>query len=48
VRDGKGGKDALVSITGDCAKTLKRYLEVRAPLVINGRKPIFYTDFGGG
>ena len=29
------------------AKTLKRYLEVRAPLVTDGRKPLFYTDFGG-
>ena len=29
------------------AKTLKRYLEVRAPLVIDGRKTPFYTDFGG-
>lgn len=47
VRCGKGGKDALVFITDDCAKTLKRYLEVRAPLVIAGRKPLFYTDFGG-
>ena len=47
VRCGKGGKDALVLITVDCAKTLKQYLEVRAPLVIDGRKPLFYTDFGG-
>lgn len=47
VRNGKGGKDALVFITDDCAKTLRRYLEVRAPLVIDGRKPLFYTDFGG-
>lgn len=47
VRGGKGGKDALVFITGDCAKTLKRYLEVRPPLEIDGRKPLFYTDFGG-
>ncbi|HOT06212.1 MAG TPA: tyrosine-type recombinase/integrase [Methanotrichaceae archaeon] len=47
VRNGKGGKDAMVYITDDCAKTLRRYLEVRAPLVIDGRKPLFYTDFGG-
>jgi integrase/recombinase XerD len=43
----KGGKEAIVYITDDCAKTLRRYLEVRAPLVIDGRKPLFYTDFGG-
>lgn len=43
----RGGKDALVFITDDCAKTIRRYLEVRAPLVIGKRKPLFYTDFGG-
>ena len=32
VRGGKGGKDALVFITDDCAMTLRRYLEVRPPL----------------
>ncbi|MEM0498794.1 MAG: tyrosine-type recombinase/integrase, partial [Methanothrix sp.] len=44
--EGKGGKEAIVYITDDCAKTLRRYLEVRPPLVIDGRKPLFYTDFG--
>jgi integrase/recombinase XerD len=45
--EGKGGKEAMVYITDDCAKTLRRYLEVRAPIEIDGRKPLFYTDFGG-
>ncbi len=45
--EGKGGKEAIAYITDDCAKTLRRYLEVREPLEINGRKPLFYTDFGG-
>jgi len=45
--DGKGGKEAIVYITDECAKTLRRYLEVRPSLEINGRKPLFYTDFGG-
>jgi integrase/recombinase XerD len=47
VRGGKGGKDGLVFITDDCAKALRRYFEVRTPLTIDGRKPLFYTDFGG-
>jgi integrase/recombinase XerD len=47
VRGGKGGKDGLVYVSDDCAKTLKHYLEVRSPLEIDGRKPLFYTDFGG-
>jgi integrase/recombinase XerD len=45
--EGKGGKQAIVFITDDCAKTLKHYLEVRASLLIDGRQPLFYTDFGG-
>jgi integrase/recombinase XerD len=47
VHEGKGGKDGFAYFTDDCAKTLRRYLEVRAPLEIDGRKPLFYTDFGG-
>lgn len=45
--EGKGGKEAIVYITDECAKILRRYLEVRPSLEINGRKPLFYTDFGG-
>lgn len=45
--EGKGAKEAMVYITDDCAKTLRRYLEVRPPLEIGSRKPLFYTDFGG-
>ena len=47
VRGGKGGKDGLVFITDDCAKTLRHYLEARPPLEINKRKPLFFTDFSG-
>jgi len=45
--EGKGGKEAVAYITDDCAKTLRRYLEVRKPLEIDGRKPLFFTDYGG-
>lgn len=45
VRDGKMGKDGVVYLTEDCAKTLKRYLEIRPELEIKGRRPLFYTDF---
>jgi integrase/recombinase XerD len=44
---GKKRQGCLGYITDDCAKTLRRYLEVRAPINIDGRKPLFYTDFGG-
>ncbi|MCJ7442964.1 MAG: site-specific integrase [Methanotrichaceae archaeon] len=46
VREGKGGKEGLVYITNDCARTLKSYLKIRPQLKINGRFPLFYTDFG--
>lgn len=46
IREGKGGKDGIVLISEDCAAILKRYLEVRPPLEVNGCYPLFYTDFG--
>jgi len=46
VREGKGGKDGLVYISNECATILKRYLEVRPSLEIDGHIPLFYTDFG--
>lgn len=46
IREGKGGRDGIAYVSNDCAKTLKKYLEVRPPLDIEGRLPLFYTDFG--
>jgi integrase/recombinase XerD len=46
VRAGKGGRDGIAYISNDCNKTLKEYLEVRPPLEIDGRQPLFYTDYG--
>jgi integrase/recombinase XerD len=46
VREGKGGKDGIVPIKNECAINLKRYLAVRPPLEVDGRHPLFYTDFG--
>lgn len=46
VRNGKGGKDGIVLISDDCACALKKYLAMRPPLEINGRQPLFYTDYG--
>lgn len=43
---GKGGKDGFAFINNDCALVLKDYFEVRPPLEIDGRQPLFYTDFG--
>ena len=46
VREGKGGKDGIVFIRNECAATIKRYLSVRPVLEIDGRTPLFYTDYG--
>jgi integrase/recombinase XerD len=46
IREGKGGRDGVALINNDCAKTLKHYLDIRPLLKIEGRTPLFYTDFG--
>jgi integrase/recombinase XerD len=46
IREGKGGKDGIVMISPECVATLKRYLEVRPSLEVDGRFPLFYSDFG--
>lgn len=46
VREGKGGRDGIVFISNECSTTLRRYLEIRPPLEIDGHCPIFYTDYG--
>ena len=45
IRDGKGGKSALLPISPECAEVLKSYLEVRPPLMIDGTQYLFYTDW---
>ncbi len=46
VREGKGGKDGLVLLNDGCLQVLRQYLEVRPPLLLEGKQPLFYTDFG--
>jgi integrase/recombinase XerD len=45
VRNGKGGKDGIVCLTEDAIVTLKKYIGIREECEIEGKKPIFYTDF---
>jgi len=45
IRDGKGGKSALLPIPPECAEVLSRYLGVRPPLEIDGKQYLFYTDW---
>lgn len=46
IRDGKGGRSGVVPLSDECVAVLREYLKVRPPLEIEGRLPLFYTDFG--
>lgn len=46
INSGKGGKDGICFITNECASTLRRYLDAKPKLVIEGREPLFFTDYG--
>ena len=45
IREGKGGQDGIAYISDEAAKSLKEYLRVRPPLLIDGRRPLFYSDY---
>ena len=45
IRNGKGGKSALLPIPPECAEVLRSYLEVRPSLEIDGKQYLFYTDW---
>ena len=46
VREGKGGKDALIPIAPVCAEILRQYLAIRPTVVLgDGSVPFFPTDF---
>jgi integrase/recombinase XerD len=46
VRDGKGGKTAMVYISEDAAVTLHDYMAIRPELDLKRERPLFYTDYG--
>lgn len=43
---GKGGKEAICYISNEAAREIKRYIEARPEILIEGRRPLFITDFG--
>ena len=45
VREGKGGIYSMALMSPQCSDILKSYLEMRPPLDINGKQPLFYTDY---
>jgi len=46
LRETKNGSDGIAYINDETAKSLNQYLQVRPPLEIDGKEPLFYTDFG--
>jgi integrase/recombinase XerD len=46
INNGKCGKDGISFISNECAATLRRYLEVKPKMLVEGREPLFFTDYG--
>lgn len=46
VRDGKGGKTAMVYLSEDAAETLRDYLALRPDFELEGRQSLFFTEYG--
>jgi integrase/recombinase XerD len=46
VVEGKGGKNALLYLSEEAASALRDYLAVRPDLKLDGRSPLFYSDYG--
>jgi integrase/recombinase XerD len=46
INNGKCGKDGISLINNECASTLRHYLEIKPKLIIEGREPLFFTDYG--
>jgi len=46
VVEGKGGKNAVLYLSEDAASILRDYLAVRPDHRIEGRSPLFFSDFG--
>jgi site-specific recombinase XerD len=46
VRDGKGGKTAVCYLSEEAVETLREYLALKPDFEFEGRRPLFFTDFG--
>ena len=47
VRDGKGGKTSICYLSEEAIETLREYMAVRPDFELEGRRPLFFTDYGG-
>lgn len=46
VREGKGGKTSVCYLSDEAIEVLREYLSIRPDFEIEGRKPLFFTDYG--
>jgi integrase/recombinase XerD len=46
IRDGKGGKAAIIPLNPGIAQIIRDYLKPRSTVMVNGEQPLFITDFG--
>jgi len=46
VRDGKGGKTSVCYLSWEAAEILREYLAIKPDLELEGRRPLFFTDYG--
>jgi integrase/recombinase XerD len=45
IREGKGGREAIVPLNPEVTPILRDYLRVRPPLKVNEEQPLFITDY---
>jgi len=46
LRETKNGSDGIAYINDETARSLSQYLQLKPPLEIDSKDPLFYTDFG--
>jgi len=46
LRETKNGSDSFALINNDTAKLLNKYISIKPQIEIDGRYPLFFTDFG--
>lgn len=46
IKEGKGGREAIVPLNPEVIPVLMDYLKVRPSLKVDGEQPLFITDFG--
>ncbi len=45
IREGKGGRDALVPLKPELIQVLRDYLDIRPSITVNNEHPLFITDY---